>query len=270
MKISLAVQGIIDPEHTNYSDRINLISKFYHGVLHGIDIGFFAHQVDTIVPQLSETNTRELLRKFQSNSIHVATVSPKHILEKDILLIVDLCNSFYQENLISSLSVHLDILSIIDRYKKYLDLGISLLWENTDKDAQKGNTFIECKNATYQYPDWNIVYDIAHGLEMEKAGEPAIEDTLKFFDKKVKQLHVSWPENLYPRRLVGDEFTTSHSFLHLAREHIPRISSLLGSTSAEMISIEGVVPPGDLGKEMIIKEVDFIRNLLTQKQESKL
>jgi len=71
-KITLAVQGIIDPDYASYSKRICYARDAFRDGLDGLELGFFADEVDEIENALSEGLTRRKLGLFRENSVHIA------------------------------------------------------------------------------------------------------------------------------------------------------------------------------------------------------
>lgn len=259
-KITLAIQGIIDTRYTAYSRRIRYGCDTFQGAVDGLEIGFFTDQAGAIENALDDTLVRKKLNGFGHNSIHVAARVDCPVRKPDIDKIMELCNALFYGRVIQSISFHLD-LSRFFQYISYVAApGLPLMWENLGKDSPFSNTYKELVAAVQSFPDWGIVFDIAHVLEMESCGQPSLGQYFETLGDRIKQIHFSWPGNLYSESQVGPDFKTSHSLVHLQRTNAAKIRSVLKNLHAEVITIEGVIPPGDLGEKLVIKEIEFIKS----------
>jgi len=258
-KITLAVQGIIDPDYGTYSKRICYARDAFRDRLDGLELGFFADEVDEIENALNEGLTRRQLGLFRNNSVHIAARAGCAVKSQTIDKIMMLCNILFQEHLICSVNFHLDMSPIFHYISSLADPGLPLCWENLGADAISGNTCEEAVKAIRNYPDWGIVFDIAHALEMESAGQPPPEHFLKTMGDRIRQIHFSWPGNLYTENQVGLNFETRHSLVHLDCANGSEMFSVLQNSQAEVITIEGVVPPGSVGKQLVMTEIDLIK-----------
>ena len=261
-KITLALQGIVDPKYKAYSKRIHHACKTYQDLVDGFDIGLFTYQSESIEKLFGDDLIREKLDHFEHNSVHVANSTDYPLKMEDITRIVGFCNSLFFDRLINSVSFHLDISPFFDHIRSLSSPGLTLLWENLGKDAGCANSYKEIVEASERFSDWGIVFDIAHALETESEGQPSIEKHIEFLNDKIKQMHFSWPANLYTEKQMGLNFITGHSLVHMNSDSERRIKPILKHSKAEVITIEGVVPPGDLGKQLIANEVDMIQKII--------
>ncbi len=141
-------------------------------------------------------------------------------------------------------------------------VGVEIL----GKEARSGNRLADIYDILNTYPFLAFVPDTAHVLEMVDTGEPDLDFYLKSFKDKIKEVHVSRPENLYDTVDMGDSFTTSHSLLTLNKDD-DIINSLVSWPSAgeANIVIEGVVPPGEYGEKCLENEVAYLKKYLGER-----
>ncbi|MEA3486500.1 MAG: hypothetical protein U9R20_02475, partial [Thermodesulfobacteriota bacterium] len=204
--ITLAIQGIIDPQFANYKRRIQYVADVFMPFIDGIEIGFFSFQAGELANILLSDVTKEILREFKCNSIHVAQRPEQQVLREDIVCVMNMVNNLFSNGLVQTVSFHLDMAYLFELIAEQSDPGLNLLWENLGKDAHIGNTYDELTKAAIQYPEWGIVFDIAHAMEMESYGQPSLLEHFDTFKQRIRQVHFSWPGNLYSENQVGSDF----------------------------------------------------------------
>jgi hypothetical protein len=131
------------------------------------------------------------------------------------------------------------------------------------KEARSGNRFAEITDILKAHGFLDLVLDTAHIMEMADAGEPGLGAYLETFGDRIKELHVSRPENLYAPEVVGAGFTTSHSLLTLKKgDNI--IEPLAAWSPAGEVNtvIEGIIPAGGYGETCLKNEVAYLKKHL--------
>jgi hypothetical protein len=152
--------------------------------------------------------------------------------------------------------------SVLERLKTDdIYIGVEIL----GKGSRSGNHFSEISEILYKYDFLAFVPDTAHILEMAGVGEPGLDVFLETFGDRVREVHVSRPENLYDPEVMEGGFTTSHSLLTLKKDD-DIISSLAAWTPPAEINIviEGVVPPGEYGEGCLRNEVAYLKKTLCE------
>ncbi len=81
IKITLSLQGIIDPQMASYSKRICHACDSYQGIIDGFEIGFFCHQVKAAEKDICKDTVVKKLKRFKYNTVHIAT-HPEKMLNK--------------------------------------------------------------------------------------------------------------------------------------------------------------------------------------------
>lgn len=259
--ITLNIQGIIDPSYPNTTDKTHFILEEFLHLLDGIEIGFFSNDHAVLEEILTNGNFQNKIAELGFNTVHVASPNGTPAERQDMIHIIELCNSLYKSNIIQWVSFHLDLIDYFPDIIASATDGLPLLWENLGSIAKKGNSFKEIQQAAKQYPEWGVVFDIAHFLEMKSQTDSDIHHWLNSFINQVKQIHFSYPENLYSPSIVGDTFTTSHSLVHLCNDNLDSAMTQIFNTKPEVITIEGVIPPGDIGKDLLQKEISIIHQM---------
>lgn len=138
-------------------------------------------------------------------------------------------------------------------------VGVEIL----GKESRSGNRFTEISDILNKHGFLDLVLDTAHIMEMAEAGEPGLDVYLETFRDRIKEIHISRPENLYDPGDMGADFTTAHSLLTLKKDDAI-INSLVAWTPAGEVNIviEGIIPPGEYGERCLRKEVAQIRKYL--------
>lgn len=261
--VSLSLQGIIDPALAEYGARVLYAARVYAGLLDGFEIGFFTDQVARHRPALERADVRAALAAFPANTLHVAARRGGPPAPADLKACAALAGELFQAGLLRHLSLHLDMDAHFDAVAAAAPEGLPLLFENTDRDAARGNGPGQCRAALAAHPRWGLVLDYAHALETEERGAEGPEALARLAGAALGQVHFSWSGDLYPRELVGPEFTTRHSMVHLASgAGAARARAFLRAAAPPLTTIEGVVPPGEAGRAMVLAEAALVRAAL--------
>jgi len=259
--VSLALQGLIDPALAGRELLLRHAVERYLGILDGVEIGFFVDQLDQYVAAFAAPGIREALAQFSCNSLHMVSRLGQAADDEMLIRGVALAGELYAQGVIGHASVHLDMASQATRAASLAESSLVLLFENTDSSADVGNTLEECKAALVRYPGRGIVLDYAHALEMEQAGGSGPEHYVRHLGDAVRQIHFSWPGNLYPEHLVGPDFSTRHSMLHLDPANAKDAARRLCGARPSVVTIEGVVPAGPEGEAMVRREAALIHSI---------
>lgn len=258
-RITLAAQGIVDPAYSDYAQRIAYIDQAFGDFFDGVEIGFFAHQTEEMDNALSRIKDEGSLRPGGENSLHVAH-RPGAPLPGDWLkTVMRHAGELYDEGLITFMGFHLDMIDLFDDVTRLAPTGLTLAWELLGADAQSGNYRADAETAVAGYPEWKAILDVAHIGEMEQRGEPSVKVYFDHFQDNLKQIHFSYPDNLYPVSLVGEGFTTKHSLVSLDEENMDYYFGMLQSLHDVTVTIEGVAPPGPEGERMLRREATLAR-----------
>lgn len=258
--VTLALQGLVDPALRDRGALLRHVVRRYAGLLDGFEIGFFTAQAGEFAEALADPALREALAAFAANSLHLVTRGGSPRADSHLGAALELADTLHLAGVIRRASVHLDMAALPQLADRGTD-GVELLYENTDSDAAAGNTPAECEVALARHPERGIVLDYAHALEMERAGGAGPQRFIAGMGAAIRQVHFSWPGNLYPESLVGPGFSTRHSMVHLLPEAAEEARSKLRGVRPEVVTIEGVVPPGEPGGTMVEREAALVRTL---------
>ena len=149
--------------------------------------------------------------------------------------------------------------SVLERLKVN-DMYVAV--EILGKESRFGNRFSEISNIVKNYGFFDLVLDTAHIMEMEEAGEPGLGIYFETFRNKIKEIHISQPQNLYDPEVMGADFMTSHSLLTLKNDNLVKSLSALNLAGEVNIVIEGIIPPGEYGEKCLRNEVTQLRKYL--------
>ncbi len=149
--------------------------------------------------------------------------------------------------------------SVLERLKVN-DMYVAI--EILGKESRFGNHFSEISNILKEYGFLDLVLDTAHIMEMEETGEPGLGIYFETFRNKIKEIHISQPQNLYDPKVMGADFMTSHSLLTLKNNNLVKSLSALNLAGEVNTVIEGVIPPGEYGEKCLRNEVTQLRKYL--------
>jgi len=259
-KISLSLQGLIDPLLKNYNDKIIFISKIFPDIVDGIEIGFFLDQTIDVTKIFSSDKILNALNQYSYNTIHVANRSSSISLT-DIGIVMQHANNLFKNQQIKHIGFHLDFFQKFDFILSLNKTNIPLFWENLGNTVNFGNRFQDMLKAIKLYPEWYVTFDIAHAMEMILKGEPYLKTYIKRLNLFIEQLHFSWPDNLYSDIIADKEFKTAHSFVHLKKNICPKYFDIVKKINPKIVTIEGVIPQGDIGIELVLREINFIKSI---------
>ncbi len=255
----MAIQGAIDPDYSNYQDRIIYLHNNLKDFIDGFDIGFFSYQIDELQETFNSEDVTGILEVFNANSLHVASNKSRDADSGWVEHLITFGNDLFEKSLITSVCLHLDLIDLFDEISSGTADGLMLNWEVLGSDALTGNTLEEVEKAIIKFPRWGMTLDVAHVIEMEHYGQPGIGEYLKRFRHKVRQIHFSWPDNLYSKKQVGPDFVTSHSLVSLDTTVTDSLIRLISGFEVDVITIEGVIPFGDRGLNLVKEEVMLIK-----------
>jgi len=258
-RLTLAAQGIVDPVYSDYAQRIVYIDRMFGDFFDGVEIGFFAHETEEMDNALSRIKNEGGLRPGGENSLHVAHRLGASLPDGWLETVMYRAGELYDEGLITFMGFHLDMIDIFDEVTRLAPPGLTLAWELLGADAQSGNRCADAETAVAGYPEWKAILDVAHIGEMERNGEPGVKVYFDRFQDNLKQVHFSYPGNLYPASLMGEGFTTKHSLVSLNEEYMDCYFGMLQSLHNVTVTIEGVAPPGPEGERMLRREATLAR-----------
>jgi len=253
-RITISVQGFIDPLLKDYRNRILFILDNFSEIIDGIEIGFFLDQIKDISKAFIDEKVLNALEQFTYNTIHVANRSST-ILLNEIEEVMQYATKLFESKTINHISYHLDLFEKFDYIQFLNDINIPLFWENLGNTAVFGNRFQDMLNAVQMYPEWLVTFDIAHAMEMALKGEPEIEKYIEEFHFIIDQIHFSWPENLYSKIILDKNFDTAHSLVHLKKNKYQNFFDIIKKIKPKVITIEGVIPPGEIGIQLVHNEI---------------
>jgi len=261
-KITLSLQGIVDSELKTLESRIIYAREHLAEIVEGLEIGFFAHKIDDILESIEDNVVLEAIQGFQANSLHIAGFAKGEMNSKILDRVISLANDLYERESIKSIGYHLDMVEYFDYIRSSSISGLQLNWENLGSDASSCNTIEEVALAAQRFPEWGVTLDVAHILEMVPFGQPSIEEYLEKVGDYIKQIHLSWPGNLYSRDLVGPNTDARHSLLCVDTKTTSSLIKLISKLIVDTITIEGVIPLGREGIRFVKDEVSLIKKNL--------
>lgn len=260
MQVSVSLQGMVDPVYAAVADRVRWAGQALAGRVDGVEIGCYSRALPAVAEALEEDDVRAVLRGFGANTLHVVEHPDSPLDEGTASAVVALANRAFQAELVGALSVHLDMGRWFDRFEAEADPGLTLAFENLDASARLGRTLADVADTLAARPRWGLVLDVAHALEMEAEGEPPPETYAERFRDRTAYVHFSWAGNLYPATLVGADFNTRHSLASLAPERTARLFALIRAFPPPQVVIEGVIPPGPAGFDLLVREIAALRS----------
>lgn len=151
-------------------------------------------------------------------------------------------------DLVDDFSV-LEELIVDDEY-----VGIEVL----DGSVCFGNRFDEINRILQEHEFLKLVLDCAHVKEMEKNGEPNLAFYVDHFGEKIKEIHISQPGNHYDPNMMDGMFNTCHSLFSTNNGDAEMLTGLRLPKNINYI-IEGVVPCGKYGEELLRKEAQALK-----------
>lgn len=262
--VSLALQGIIDPVLADRASLITHASGRYRGVVDGLEVGLFVHQFPEYAAALEREEVRTALGVFSHNTLHLVVRRGVAVDESVLRDAVALAGELYASGLIRHLSVHYDMHRWFGAIQAAAPAAMPLLFENMDANSRHGITPQECADLIAEHPRWGMVLDVAHALETRDGKDTGPETFLATLGGAIRQMHVSWPGNLYDPGQMGEGFATRHSMVHLDTGNAAVIGSVLRGGPVDLVTVEGVVPPGEAGEAMVSREVELFRAFATQ------
>ena len=262
--ISLAIQGAVDPDYSNYRDRIIYLHNNLKDSIDGFDIGFFSYQIDELQETFNSEDVTGILEVFNANSLHVASNKSRDADPGWVENLITFANDLFEKSLITSVCLHLDLIDLFDEISSETTDGLMLNWEVLGSDAPAGNTLEEVEKAIVRFPRWGMTLDVAHIMEMEHFGQPGVGEYLKKFRNKIRQIHFSWPDNLYSENQVGPDFVTSHSMVNLDTSVTEPLIRHISDFDVDVITIEGVIPFGANGLNLVKEEVRLIKKYINR------
>ncbi len=154
--------------------------------------------------------------------------------------------------------VHPDLVadfSVLERLRVHdAYIGIEVL----DPTVLFGNRFSQISGILKKFEFLDIVLDTSHILEMEKWGEPSYDFYLNHFRDKIREIHLSRPGNHYSPGRLTDKFSTNHSLFSTNSEGVNMLSGLPLPENVNHV-IEGVIPYGKYGEELLAKESRLLK-----------
>lgn len=252
---TVAVQGVIDPEVGGLAQRMVYLARGLAGRIQGVEVGFFAHTIEDVEEAWADPTARRAMGSLPANSLHVAQRAEIPLDQPTVRRVMALAGSLHRAGLIRCVSFHLDLLDWFDLFQS-LGQGLDLRLENLGSDAAVGNTIDEVAAALRRFPAWGLVLDLAHAMEMQGKDGAGPRGYLARVGDRVRQLHYSWPGNLYGE--LAPEIKTSHSLTCLDAGLTAGLPRLAAAAPCAMITLEGVVPPGALGLELLASEMDML------------
>lgn len=258
--VTVAVQGIIDPALAGYDRRVEHLASCCAGALDGVEIGLFLQDLEPVACALQSDAARRTLAGLACNTVHFARRAGRGLERAELARAMAWANELFAAGLVRWVSFHLDLEPWFGAVEDLAAPGLPLLWENMDADAGSGATLDEAVAALAAHPRWDVVLDLAHAVETRDGGGAPPVRWAEALGGRVRQMHYSWPDNLYPERLMGPGFGTRHSFVHLLDEAPAEYAEVLRRLPEAVITLEGVVPPGDAGRAMLLREAAAVRD----------
>lgn len=166
-----------------------------------------------------------------------------------------------KNSFIAGICVHPDLVADFSALTPFILPGAYVGIEILDMNACCANTFDEFKSILDEHPFLQPVLDTAHIQGMESGGEPSLESYITYFGDNIREIHVSQWGNFYDPGRMEESFTTDHSHFAAASggKGIPAILSRL---VLPHFVIEGVIPEGTYGEELVAREVEMLRRAI--------
>lgn len=260
-RVGLALQSLIDPALADYGSRILWLDERLGSDLDSLEIGFFHEEAEPVAEAVRRPAVRAALGRKAGVSLHLASRSGG-LDPAGLAASLDLARDLARNGLLDRLSLHLDMEPCFAAVQA-LDLpGVALLFENPDSRAERDFAWDGLAAALERHPRFNLLFDLAHAAENQPRGC----DPRKIAQQgqgRIGQVHYSYPANLYDPALVGPGFATSHSLTCL----LGREAAAYARTAAGLcpdVTIEGVVPPGEAGLDLLRQEIALVRNLFAR------
>ncbi len=259
-RISLALQSIIDPALADYGDRILWLEKHVGHNLDGMEIGLFHEHIDSVMPAVLRPKALAALGRMKTVSLHLAKRTPRLDMEA-LKRCLDLGRQLLLACPLHRLSFHLDMEPCFHLLHTNVLPGVARLVENPDATAQPGFTWQEMAAFLDSHKGFQLLFDMAHAGENDR-DHCRPEDFIRQMGGTIGQIHFSYPANLYDAVVTEPEFTTSHSMASLLPPSAARnyAATILDAPCREL-TIEGVLPPGDVGRDLLLLEIALLRSL---------
>ena len=130
----------------------------------------------------------------------------------------------------------------------------------TDKKAFYGNKISHLEGIFSKNSYLKLVIDTSHIKELEKEKILTFNKFFKKFSKRIVEAQVSDFGNFYKDKMIN----TTHSLLSIKKDSIIKrqIKKLHAKNKNINIVIEGLLPFGKIGDEMLKNEISYLRNII--------
>ena len=262
MLLNLQIHSLIEYSEKTLLERLVLTEKKFGKFLDGFEIYIFP-EYSNKQHQKDKEKISQILSKYHVNTFHLVA-NQQFPFNKNSEWAEQCFQTMHYYNckkLITRAVVHPDIFVDLDYLlqlsNKYsIKIGIEILGE----DASTGNTFTTISNIMTQYKDFDLVADTAHIYEMTIRGEPPMDVYFKSFSNRLKHIHISAAGNFYNELNISEDIRTSHSLVSLKWKSLYQFIPIISRINNLLFTIEGVVPSGNFGKDLLLSEISFIRN----------
>ncbi|MFH1624223.1 MAG: hypothetical protein ABID54_03595 [Pseudomonadota bacterium] len=258
---------LLDRDGSNFLKRldrcVSLAKENRLAIQITLDREFFLKGHERLEKQLIDGLVRfdRVLIHLHSNQLN--RFGRNYFTDKSLTIIKRL---FEQCNNIEGLCVHPDLVDDFSALERFIVNGKYMGIEVLDENVTFGNHFSEIREILEEYEFLDLVLDTAHVQEMARKGEPDLDSYFDVFGDRVKEVHLSETGNYYENDFMSEDFTTSHSLLcadHGATEILP---NLRRSFPVNYV-IEGIVPYGRYGEDLLKKEVEMLRRELVHSEK---
>ncbi len=181
--------------------------------------------------------------------------------DKRTELFVEKVNEILKKNKnIVGICVHPDHLVSWKHLKKLKNKNTYLAIEVTDKKAFYGNKISHLEGIFSKNSYLKLVIDTSHIKELEKEKILTFNKFFKKFSKRIVEAQVSDFGNFYKDKMIN----TTHSLLSIKKDSIIKrqIKKLHAKNKNINIVIEGLLPFGKIGDEMLKNEISYLRNII--------
>lgn len=169
--------------------------------------------------------------------------------------LVEYCAQRVTDGNLLGLCVHPDLVADFAVFRPLVSDDFYVAGEVLDEECDSYNTFTSIEELLSRHDYLGLVLDTAHIAGMVPAGEPPFEKYCEAFASRVVEVHISQTGNHYAAAEMGPTFGTNHSLLSLGTNKVAASLGPLQDISKLNLVIEGVIPAGDYGADLLENEV---------------
>ncbi|GEM_PF-3173999 len=261
MNIILAVQGLSGLDGLPFREKLDLVERKCAGLVDGFE---FLVTPDFVERDYKENKERfrDFFSGYKCNAFHLFGKAGLELGDNDwTRRCFDVMAPFFSAGLMQRAVVHPDHVCDMDFLERLsAEKGVLIGIETLGSSSFRDNRYRDIERILAEHSPFQLVADTAHIGEMVPLGEPPFDDYVTRFSDRLAQVHFSAPGNLYKGLDLDDEINTPHSLVSIAwkrpADFLPGINRVKGLP----FTIEGVIPSGDKGEDMLRSEIEFLRN----------